>query len=105
VLQVRRDTRCIGFSAPRISPRLLSALERLDDPSVPIAEVNRRLGAEADRLGLPRPSYARVRALVHERRAGARAPSTAHVLADIASRARPPEALLDHVAGIGVPPL
>ena len=93
------------LAAPRISPRLLRALERLDDESVPIAEVSRRLGAEADKLGLPRPSYQRVRVLVHELRMRRARPTTAEVLLDISTRARPPEALLDHLSGIGVPRL
>jgi len=52
-------------AAPRIRPALLRALTRLDDSSIPIAEVSRRVGAEADALGLTRPSYERVRELVH----------------------------------------
>ena len=88
--------------APRISPRLLRALDRLDDPRLAIAEINRRLGAEAERLGLPRPSYQRVRELLHRLRSLRRQPTTSRVLLEIAFRARPPEALLDHVSGIGV---
>jgi hypothetical protein len=52
-------------AAPRIRPKLLEAIARLDDRTIPIAEVNRRVGAEAERLGLTRPSYERVRELVH----------------------------------------
>lgn len=90
--------------APRISPRLLEALVRLDDKRVPIAEVNRRVGAEAGRLGLARPSYQRVRELVHRsRRLRGRQPSTLSVLVDVAMRVRPPEALEKHLSGIGVP--
>ena len=92
--------------APRISPRLLKALSRLDDRTLPFAEINRRLGGEAERLRLPRPSYQRVRVLILElRRTRRRRPTTAQVLLEIDLRARPPEALLDHLAGIGVPPL
>jgi hypothetical protein len=91
--------------APRISPRLLEALVRLDDRRVPIAEVNRRVGAEAERLGLRRPSYQRVRELVHESRRIKRGPTTASVLVDVAMRVRPPEAFLDHISGVGVPEL
>jgi hypothetical protein len=91
--------------APRISPRLLEAIARFDDRSVPIAETSRRVGREAERLGLPRPSYERVRELVHQLRSVRRGPSTAAVLADIAFRLRPPEALLDHLSGTGVPDL
>lgn len=93
--------------APRLSRRLVEAIARLDDPDLPIAEVNRRIGAEAARLGLFKPSYERVRELVQElrrmRRLRAMRPSTASVLLDVAFRVRPPEALLDHVAGIPLP--
>ena len=89
--------------APRISQQLLDAVARLDDRKQPIAETCRRVGAEAERLGLPRPSYQRVRVLVHELRALRQQPSTASVLADIAFRVRPPDALLDHLAGGDVP--
>lgn len=93
--------------APRISPQLLEALGRLDDPRVPIAETCRRLGTEAERLKLPRPSYERVRVLVHTLRAAhrqlRRGPSTASVLLDVAVRARPAYALLDLMAGIPLP--
>jgi hypothetical protein len=89
--------------APRISPQLLEALVRLDDRSVPIAEVNRRLGREAESLGLMRPSYQRIRVLLHaSRRFRRNSPSTASVLFEIAVRARPPTALLDHLSGVGV---
>jgi hypothetical protein len=54
--------------APRFSPRLLDAIERLATHRGPIAEINRQVGAEAERMGLPRPSYQRVRELVHEAR-------------------------------------
>jgi hypothetical protein len=90
--------------APRISPRLIAALVRLDDATVPIAEVNRRLGAEAARLGLPRPSYQRVRELLHaSRRLLRKGPSTLSVLWDVANQIRPPVAILEHLSGIGVP--
>jgi hypothetical protein len=91
--------------APRISPRLVEAIVRFDDRTVPIAETCRRVGREAERLGLPRPSYQRIRVLVHESRRIRRGPSTASILADVAFRARPPEAILDHLSGVGVPTL
>lgn len=69
--------------APRISPRLRDLLVRLDDRSVPIAETNRRLGAEAARLGLPRPSYQRVRELVLEFRRLKRASIALRVLLEV----------------------
>jgi hypothetical protein len=91
--------------APRFSPRLIDAIVRLDDRMVPIAEVNRRVGEEAERMGLRRPSYQRVRVLVHQLRRVRKQPTTAAVLFEVAARARPPEAFLDHVSGVGVKPL
>jgi hypothetical protein len=87
---------------PRIPDRLLKSLDRLDDRSVPIAETCRRLGVEAGRLGLTQPSYEQVRKLVHRSRSIRRGPTTTSVLVDIAWRVRPPEALLDHLSGVGV---
>ena len=100
-------TQEVPFFAPRISHRLLETLDRIDDPKVPIAEINRRLGAEAWRLGLPKPSYQRVRELVHQLRRIRRrkGPSNGEVLFDIALRVRPPTALVDHLSGVGVPRL
>jgi hypothetical protein len=85
--------------APRLSPRLLAALERFDDGTMPIAELRRRVGAEAQRLGLPRPSYERLRVLAHELRARRAEPTTADVLWDVTTRVRPPDAILKHSAG------
>ena len=55
-------------SAPRIDPRLVAALERLDDESLPYAEVARRLGRVAAELGLAQPSYEQVRVLTRRHR-------------------------------------
>jgi hypothetical protein len=92
-------------SAARIGRRLLAELDRIDDGSLSIAEVNRRLGAAAERLGTTRPSYECTRRLVHERRRTRPGPTTIEVLVDVSTRLRPPDALLDHVAGIGLPRL
>ena len=88
--------------APRISPKLLEAIVRFDKRTVPIAETCREVGREAERLGLPRPSYERIRELVHEARRIRRGPSTASVLVDVALRVRPPEAIADQLSGVGV---
>ena len=93
--------------APRIRTELVEALVRYDKPGRPIAETCRQVGNEADRLGFTRPSYQRVRELVHESRRirRKRGPSMASVLVDVAFRARPPEAVLDQLSGVGVPEL
>jgi hypothetical protein len=89
--------------APRISPRLLTELERLDDGKRSIADITRTVGGLAERLGLTRPSYEQVRTLVHLNRARPWVPTTREVIVDIALRSRPPEALNDHLAGIDLP--
>lgn len=48
--------------------RLLDEIERLSRLRLPIAEINRRVGRAAWRMSLPRPSYERVRVLVHAAR-------------------------------------
>ena len=58
-------------SAPRYHPRLLRAIRRLDDESLSIAEVCRRVGAAAEEIGVPRPSYVHVRRIVLSERARA----------------------------------
>jgi hypothetical protein len=91
--------------APRIRKELLEAVVRHDKRTHPIAETCRRVGRDAERLGLTRPSYQRIRELVHQSRRLRRGPSTTSVLVDVAFRLRPPEAVLDHLAGTGVPEL
>jgi len=54
--------------ASHFSLRLLDEVDRLSEQRVPIAEINRRVGASAQCLGVTKPSYERVRQLVHEAR-------------------------------------
>lgn len=82
-----------------IDPRLIRELERLDDRNVPLAEIHRRLGDTADRLGLPRPSYEVARRRIHELRRAKVGPRLGEVALEVAFRVRPPEAILDHIAG------
>ena len=66
---MRGDTRIVGtVAAARMPQELLDALERIDDGRLPIAEVARRLNAEADARGRTRTSYERIRQLVHSTR-------------------------------------
>jgi hypothetical protein len=92
------------LSAALVDARLRERLAVLDDGTLPIAELNRRVGAAAEELGLMRPSYSWIRLLIHEQRERRRkvGPSTGRVLGEISTRARPPQALLDHISGIGV---
>jgi hypothetical protein len=80
--------------APRLSPRLVDEIERLACERLTAAEISRLVGAKAERLGLPRPSYQRVRVLVREHRERRRPQSTADALLDVTPRVRPPVALL-----------
>jgi hypothetical protein len=83
--------------APRIPVGLLDEIERLSRRRLPIAEINRRVGRAAWRMSLPRPSYERVRVLVHvARRLRRLNPKAYTALAyEVAFRVRPPAALVD----------
>jgi hypothetical protein len=83
----------MAASAPRLSLRLLEAIDRIDDPRRPIAETARRVCVEAERLGLARPSYQQIRVHVHASRQLSAPPGAAEVLLDVALRLRPPEDL------------
>jgi hypothetical protein len=58
----------VTSSAPRYDARLVAAIARVDDPSLPMAETVRRLGRVAEELGVPRPSYVHMRLYVAEHR-------------------------------------
>jgi hypothetical protein len=55
-------------AGPRLDPRLRKAVIRLDDTSVPFAEIYRRSREHAAELDIPRPSYECVRMLLHDAR-------------------------------------
>ena len=50
--------------APRYDPRILATIRALDDRREPVAEINRRVGLAALKLGLIKPSYVHVRRFV-----------------------------------------
>ena len=54
--------------APRYDPRIVAAIQALDDRSEPVAEINRRVGVAALKLGLIKPSYVHVRRFVLDER-------------------------------------
>ena len=92
-------------AAPRISQELIDAIALLDDGAMPIADLWRLAGDRATALGLTRPSYEQLRLWVHEIRGsgwtGPTVGSAAQVALDVAFRVRPPEALVEHLAGDG----
>ena len=88
-------TRC----GPRIDQRLVAAIARLDDPTLPIAETNRRLGVVAEGLGLLRPSYQQVRVIVHELRAQKRSSRRGETLLEIAYGMRTQDQILRVLTG------
>jgi len=84
-------------AAPRLDPRIVAALERLERSYSSIAEIRRALGVQARALGLAPPSYEHVRRLVRARQAEREAagPGVTAVAVDVAFRARSPRALFD----------
>jgi hypothetical protein len=76
------------FHAPPLSNELLNALDSADNGRLAIAEINRRVGAAAVRLGKVRPSYELVRQVVHERRLRQHEGALLQVALDVAFRVR-----------------
>src|SRR6476659_1957887 len=93
-------------SAAAVAPDLHAQLFVLSREPKAIAEINRELGRHAAALGLVKPSYARVRQLVHELRAAAvddaDDPSWARLLLEVDLRARSPLAIVDKLDGVPV---
>ena len=83
--------------APRIDLRLLDAIARLDRRDTPIAETNRRVGALAVSLGLPRPSYEQVRAIVHASRNGSRVYGLLDAYLDVSFRTAEPRVVVERL--------
>jgi hypothetical protein len=81
-------------SAPRLGRELLEAIVRLDDPSIPIAEIHRRTREHAAKMDVPRPSYECCRQLIHDaRRERARRRANRETLIRVALYLDGPEAL------------
>lgn len=55
-------------AAPRLDPRLIECLERLERKNLPYAEIRRALVVRARELVVPPPSYEHVRRLAKEQR-------------------------------------
>jgi hypothetical protein len=47
--------------APRYDARIIEAVGALDDRTVSLAEMSRRVGTAAAQMGLPKPSYVHLR--------------------------------------------
>ena len=91
--------------APRISHRLLEAVVRFDSRTQPIAETYRRVAREAERLGLTRPSYQRIRELVHESRRIRRGPTAADVFWAITAPLKGTDDAIERARMFGVRPI
>jgi hypothetical protein len=86
-------------ASPRLDRRLLDAIAHVDDASQPIAETHRRARLFAATLGLPRPSYERVRQHVHlVRRRRERARRKRETLLKVVMYQAPPSAIHDVLA-------
>jgi hypothetical protein len=75
-------------AAPRFGPELRAAIALADD-GCPAAEVCRRVGDAAERMGLARPSYEQVRVVLREQRLRRPGVSGRQLLLDIWLRTRP----------------
>jgi hypothetical protein len=82
-------------AGPRLERRFLEGVTRLDDRSVPIAETYRRIRDLAEQLGVPRPSYERVR--LHLRAVRSRQDErlrTRDLVLELAYNTRPADAVM-----------
>jgi hypothetical protein len=108
---LRRDSSATLAGMPsfaaRVTERLYRRLVELDDDGVPIAETYRRVAAEAERMGLSRPSYERIRVLVGQSQDGSEAAGRVRRAFSSTSRSGCARRrhILDHVSGTGVPTL
>ena len=92
------QTASVRSSAPRIAWRLVEAIARLDQPGLSIAELCRRVGVQAETLGLPRPSYEQVRVLANRERRIRAMPGIDDLLVDGLFRVRGPAEVGDVAA-------
>jgi hypothetical protein len=92
--------------APRIAPCLLAAVERLARKPLSPAEITRRIGREATRRGLARPSYQQVRVLVRQARAAGvrQAPLSGFEVA-VGVRVRAPTRVVGRMLALMLPAL
>ncbi len=84
--------------APRIDDRLVAAVARFDRTGRPIAEINRLVGDVARALGVPRPSYERVRQVVHQLREGRHPPRLGLYLYATSLRRLPADVVVELIA-------
>ena len=89
--------------AGRVNQRLFEEIERGVRDKLSAAEICRRVRRRANELGVQPPCYERVRVLVNEVRARPWEPGALEVAVDVAFRARPPDAMLDVLAGTPLP--
>jgi len=93
----------VTTAAAQLDLWLVGAIDQADDGGRGIAEIWRSVALAAERGGRTRPSYERVRTRVHELRDRKVMPSTTEVLLDVALRLRPPDAVVEHLAGTSPP--
>jgi len=99
VLVTHSLPRLLTKCGPRIDERLVAAIARLDDPTRPIAETNRRVGVVAEGLGLIRPSYQQVRVIVHQVRSHERSSRLGETLLEISYGMRTQQQILRVLTG------
>ena len=79
--------------------RLIDEINRLARRHHRAADICRAIGERAEEQGFRRPSYEQVRLYVRQAQRRPQRDSTAKVLLDVAFRAEPPAAFIQHVSG------
>ena len=88
-------------AGPRVRKRFLKGVGKLDDRAVPIAETYRRTRDLALQMGIPRPSYERVRQQVQrsrEREEERR--RTRELILHLAYNTRPADKVVEELLGL-----
>jgi hypothetical protein len=88
-------------AAPRVERKFLKRVAKLDDRAVPMAETYRRARDLALQMGIPRPSYERVRQHLHAaRRREEERRRTRELILHLAYNTRPADQVVRELMGL-----
>jgi hypothetical protein len=88
-------------AAPRVERKFLKRVAKLDDRSLPMAETYRRARDLALQMGIPRPSYERIRQHLHAaRRREEERRRTRELILHLAYNTRPADQVVRELMGL-----
>jgi hypothetical protein len=88
-------------AGPRLEQRFLERVVQLDDDRLPMAETYRRIRGLAEEMGVPRPSYERVRLqLKAARRSRQDRAQARELVLELAFDSRPADVVIGDLLGL-----